>query len=266
MISLALTGTDIVDLDYCQQHGIAVTNVPGYAANTVAEHVLAMMFELFRRPCSYHRLMQKLHRGDIFPKGIWLDFRVRDVAGKTMGIIGNGVVGCRLAELARALGMKVWFYDRGGEFAGPDFIPMAPLLAQSDVLSINAPLTDETRGLIGAQELAQMKPDAILINAARGGIVDEAALIAALKNGVIGGAALDVLVDEPVQRNNPIFEVIEMDNFILTPHVAWSSEDAMQGLIDKAIGNIEKFIHGDAMQCVVHPPGHEVIRQQVTNA
>jgi len=245
MISLALTGTDIVDLDYCRDHGITVTNVPAYAANTVTEHVIAVMFELLRRPMCYHRLMQKLHKGEVQPKGIYLDYRVRDVAGKTLGIIGNGVIARHLAQRARDLGMRVVFYDKEGEFEGQDFISMAQLLAQSDVLSINVPLTHETRGMIGSKELAQMKKDALIINTARGGIIDESALICALKNGQLGGAAVDVLVDEPVQPDNPIFELIERDNFIFTPHVAWSSEDAMQGLMDQAINNIEQFVRGE---------------------
>jgi len=248
MISLALTGTDIVDLAYCHEHGITVTNVPAYAANTVTEHVLALMFELLRRPMCYHRLMQKLHKGQIQAKGIYLDYRVRDVAGKTLGIIGNGVIASHLAQRALGLGMRVVFYDKKGEFEGQEFISMAQLLAQSDVLSINVPLTNETRGMLGAQELAQMKKDALIINTARGGIVDETALIAALKNGQLGGAAIDVLVDEPVQPDNPIFELIDQDNFILTPHVAWSSEDAMQGLMDQAINNIEQFVAGETLR------------------
>ncbi|OLL27438.1 glycerate dehydrogenase [Burkholderia sp. SRS-W-2-2016] len=244
MISLALTGTDIVDLDYCREHDIVVTNVPGYAANTVAEHTIAMMFELLRKPSSYHRLLQKIHRREQPPRNIYFDFRIRDVGGKSLGIIGNGVIARRLAELARGLGMKVWFSDKGGEFSGPEFLPLPQLLARSDVLSLNVPLTDETRDMLGAKELGQMKRDAILINTARGGVVNEAALIDAVLNGTIGGAALDVLVNEPVDPDDPIFRLIDHDNFILNPHVAWSSEDAMQGLIDKALDNIVQFANG----------------------
>ncbi|WP_175856218.1 NAD(P)-dependent oxidoreductase [Burkholderia anthina] len=251
MISLALTGTDIVDLDYCHEHGIVVTNVPGYAANTVAEHVIAMMFELLRRPSSYHRLMRKVHRGEVPARNIYFDFRIRDVAGKTLGIIGNGVIARRLAELARGLDMNVLLYDKGGEFRGADFVPLAQLLACSDVLSVNVPLTDETCNMLGAKELAQMKRDAILINTARGGIVNEAALIDAMLNETIGGAALDVLVNEPVDVDDPIFQLIDHDNFILNPHVAWSSVDAMQGLIDKALNNIVEFANGDVPQFAI---------------
>lgn len=251
MISLALTGTDIVDLEYCSEHGIVVTNVPGYAANTVAEHAIAMMFELLRKPSSYHRLMQKIHRGEEPPRNIYFDFRIRDVGGKTLGIIGNGVIARRLAELARGLGMKVWFYDKGGEFKGDEFVPMAKLLAISDVISLNVPLTSETRDMLGAKELAQMKRDAILINTARGGVVNESALIDAILNGTIGGAALDVLVNEPVDPQDPIFQLIDLDNFILNPHVAWSSVDAMQGLIDKALNNIVQFANGETPQFAI---------------
>jgi len=138
--------------------------------------------------------------------------------------------------------MRVVFYNRQGRYSGEGFIPMSPLLAEADVLSIHVPLTEQTRGMIGAAQLAQMKPDAVIINTARGGIVDEAALINALSHNQIGGAAIDVLVDEPVQADNPIFKLINHDNFILTPHVAWSSEDAMQGLMDSAVDNIARFI------------------------
>ncbi|WP_322404678.1 D-2-hydroxyacid dehydrogenase [Massilia luteola] len=252
MISLALTGTDIVDLDYCAEHGIVVTNVPGYAANTVAEHVLAMMFELIRRPSAYHRLMCKVHRGETAARNIYFDYRIRNVRGKTMGIIGNGAIAQRLAELARCLGMTVWFYDKKGEFQGDDYIPLERLLACSDVLSLNVPLNDETRNMIGATELARMKPDAVLINTARGGVVNENDLVEALSAGVIGGAALDVLVDEPVRPDDPIFRLADHDNFILNPHVAWSSEDAMQDLLDKAFGNIVQFANGATPIFAIH--------------
>lgn len=245
MISLALTGTDIVDIEYCLEHDIMVTNVPGYAANTVAEHSLAMIFTLMRRTASYNELMRMVHLGMTEPKNIYFDFRVRDIGGKKLGIVGNGSIARRLADLARAVGMQVYFYDREGEFKGDEFIPMQQLLAQSDVISLNCPLTDETRNLIGSKEIAQMKHDAIIVNTARGGIVNEAALIDALQNNLIGGAALDVLVDEPVRPNDPIFQLIKRDNFILNPHVAWSSEDAMQGLINQSVGNIVQFVSGE---------------------
>jgi len=242
MISLALTGTDIVDMNYCAQRGIVVNNVPDYAANTVAEYVLAVIFALLRKIGNYHCLMQKLRRGEITGKNIWFDYRVRDVAGKTLGIIGNGPIARCLTELARALGMQVVLYDKEGEFKGPEFIPLAQLLARCDVLSINIHLTPEIRNLIDARELAQMKPDAIVINTARGGIVNEAALMDAPECGTLGGAALDVVFNEPLQKDDPLLHLVEHDNFILTPHVAWSSEHAMQELLNRALDNISQHV------------------------
>lgn len=242
MISLALTGTDIVDMEYCKARGIKVTNVPGYASNTVAEHSLAMMFELFRKVSSYSRLMQQIQCGEAEPRNIYFDFPIRDVCGRVLGIVGHGSIGKRVAELGRAIGMQVFFHDRGGRYVGPEFVPMDKLLKISDVLMINCPLTEETRDIVGAAELAQMKRDAILVNTGRGGIVNEGALIEAMLAGCIGGAALDVLVDEPVQPDNPIMQLIGMHNFILTPHVAWSSKDAMQHLINRSVENITEYV------------------------
>ncbi|MCY1281330.1 putative 2-hydroxyacid dehydrogenase [compost metagenome] len=243
MISLALTGTDIVDLDYCRAHGIKVTNVPGYATSTVAEHSIAMMFELFRRVSSYHRLMQQVHSGAQEAKNIYFDFPIRDLRNRVLGIVGNGPIAKRVGELGRAIGMNVIFHDRGGRYAGPNFVPLDALLKRSDVLMINCPLTEETRDLVGAAQLAQMKPDAVIVNTGRGGVVNEAALIDAMEQGRLGGAALDVLEHEPAQADNPIFRLINHPNFILNPHVAWSSQDAMQGLIDQALANIVQFVN-----------------------
>ncbi|MBN5495452.1 D-2-hydroxyacid dehydrogenase [Pseudomonas aeruginosa] len=243
MISLALTGTDIVDLDYCRAHGIEVTNVPGYATNTVAEHSIAMMFELFRRAASYHRLMQQVHSGAQEAKNIYFDFPIRDLRSRVLGIVGSGPIAKRVAELGKAIGMNVISYDRGGRYSGPNVVPLDALLKRSDVLMINCPLTEETRDLVGAAQLAQMKPDAVIVNTGRGGVVNEAALIDAMEQGRLGGAALDVLEHEPPQADNPIFRLIDHPNFILNPHVAWSSQDAMQGLIDQALGNIVQFVN-----------------------
>lgn len=242
MISLALTGTDIVDVDYCAERGIVVTNVPGYAANTVAEHTLAMIFELMRRPAAYTRLMRRVHRGEAEAKNIYFDFRIRDLAGKTLGILGSGPIARSLGDKARALGMRTVYENRGGRLTGPEHVSLDALLATSDVVSINCPLTEETRDLLDAGRLAQMKPDAIIVNTGRGGIVNEAALIAALQAGRLGGAALDVVVNEPVRPDDPLFALIERDDFILNPHVAWSSDDAMQTLISGAIDNITRFV------------------------
>ncbi|MCO7596782.1 MULTISPECIES: NAD(P)-dependent oxidoreductase [Pseudomonas] len=246
MISLALTGRDIVDVDYCEAHGIEVASVPGYAANTVAEHSMAMILELFRRPAAFTRLMRQVHAGQAQHKNIYFDHRIRDVRGKQLAIIGSGPIALRLAELARAFGMEVFFEDRGGKRSGPDCRPLAALLRSCDVLSINCPLTPQTYDLIDAGRLALMKPDALVINTGRGGIVNEAALIDALHNDRLGGVALDVVEHEPLHPSNPLFQLIDRDDFILNPHIAWSSEDAMQQLMDSAVDNISRFVASQA--------------------
>ncbi|WP_437880636.1 NAD(P)-dependent oxidoreductase [Pseudomonas sp. LRF_L74] len=242
MISLALTGRDIVDVDYCEANGIEVASVPGYAANTVAEHSLAMIFELLRRPAAFTRLMRQVHAGEAEYKNIYFDHRIRDVRGKRLAIIGSGPIALRLAELARNLGMQVFFEDRGGQRSGHDCRPLTELLKSCDVLSINCPLTPQTHNLIDADKLALMKADALVINTGRGGIVNEAALIEALQAGRLGGVALDVVEQEPLHPSNPLFQLIGRDDFILNPHIAWSSEDAMQLLMDSAVDNISDFV------------------------
>lgn len=242
MISLALTGRDIVDVDYCDAHGIQVTSVPGYAANTVAEHSLAMILELFRRPAAFTRLMRQVHAGEAAYQNIYFNHRIRDVRDKYLAIIGSGPIALRLAHLARAFGMQVLFEDRGGKRRGPDCRPLNELLGNCDVLSINCPLTPETYNLIDAERLALMKPDAVVVNTGRGGVVNEAALIAALENGRLGGVALDVVEHEPLHPDNPLFTLIDRDDFLLNPHIAWSSEDAMQQLMDSAVDNINAFV------------------------
>ncbi|MBB3810540.1 NAD(P)-dependent oxidoreductase [Pseudochelatococcus contaminans] len=244
MISLALTGTDIVDVDYCHAHDIVVTNVPGYAENTVAEHTLSFILDLMRRTSGYHDLLRKVHRGEIEPKNIYFDYRVRDIRGKVLGIIGSGPIARRLAELARCFGMTVYYQDFFGRLKGDEFLPFDRLLDISDVISINCPLTDETRNLFDDDAFLRMKQDAIIVNTGRGGIINEQALIRALKDNRIAGAAIDVIENEPVRPDDPLFELIDRPDFILNPHVAWSSEDAMQGLIDRAVGNIVQFVEG----------------------
>nr|WP_314872673.1 NAD(P)-dependent oxidoreductase [uncultured Pseudomonas sp.] len=241
MISLALTGRDIVDVEYCQAHGIEVSSVPGYAANTVAEHSLAMILELFRRPGAFTRLMRQVHAGKQPHQNIYFNHRIRDVRDKQLAIIGSGPIAQRLAHLARAFGMQVLFEDRGGRRQGADCRPLAELLANCDVLSINCPLTPETYNLIDAAQLALMKPDAVVINTGRGGVINEAALIQALQNDRLGGVALDVVEVEPLHPSNPLFQLIDRDDFLLNPHIAWSSEDAMQQLMDSAVDNISDF-------------------------
>lgn len=245
MISMALTGVDIVDVAYCQERGLRVANVPGYAENTVAEHTLSLIFALLRRTGNYHQLMRDIHEGDAALQNLYLNYRVRDLRGLQLGIIGNGPIAHRLKQIAEGVGMQVQLHDRNGKYQGKEYVPLEALLKTSDVLAICCPLTSETYHLIDAAELAMMKKDALLINTGRGGVINESAMITALLEKRLGGVALDVVEHEPIQLDNPIFQLIHHPNFMLTPHVAWSSENAMQTLMDKAIANIVEFVDSE---------------------
>lgn len=244
MIACAATGTDNVDLAWCRARGIVVSNIRGYAVNTVPEHVIALAMALRRNLLAYRRdvLDGQWQRA---PSFCFFDHPIRDLHGATLGLIGRGSLGQGVARLADAFGMRVlWAERKGAEAIGPGRTAFAELLRQSDVVSLHCPLNDATRGLIGEAELRLMKPDAILINTARGGIVDEAALARALKEGWIGGAGFDVLSKEPPREGNPLLE-LDQPNFILTPHVAWASAGAMQVLLDQLTGNLEAFARGE---------------------
>lgn len=250
MIAEAATGTDNLDLDGCHAHGIVVSNIRGYAAHTVPEHALMLMLALRRQLLAY--------RADL-AAGKWqqarqfcfFDHPIRDLHGSTLGLIGRGSIGQGVARLGEAFGMRVlWGEHKGvGVDAAqvrPGYVPFSTLLAEADVLSLHCPLTAATRGMIGADELHAMKPDAILINTARGGLVDETALAQALQQGEIAGAGFDVLSSEPPSADHPLLapELLTLPNFILMPHVGWASDAAMQALADQLIDNIEAFIRG----------------------
>lgn len=244
MIACAATGTDNVDLAWCREHGIVVSNIRGYAVNTVPEHVIALAMALRRNLLAYRRDVRD-GQWQRSPNFCFFDHPIRDLHGATLGLIGRGSLGEGVARLAEAFGMRVlWAGRKGAEKVGPGRTAFAELLRQSDVVSLHCPLNDATRGLIGEAELRLMKPEAILINTARGGIVDEAALVRALKENWIGGAGFDVLSKEPPREGNPLLE-LDQPNFILTPHVAWASAGAMQALLDQLTGNLEAFARGE---------------------
>ena len=243
-IAGAATGTDNLDLAWCREHGLPVSNIRGYAVNTVPEHVMMLILALRRQMLAYRADLKagRWQRADMF---CFFDHPIRDLAGSTLGLIGRGSLGQGVARLAAAFGMRVLWGERKGAASVRDgYVSFDTLLAESDVLSLHCPLTAETRGMIGNTELAAMKRDAILINTARGGIVDETALARALREGRIGGAGFDVLSKEPPREGNPLLD-LDLPNFILTPHVGWASDVAMQKLADQLIDNIEAFAHGD---------------------
>ena len=243
MIAVCATGTDNVDLEYCRAHNIVVSNIRNYATHAVPEHVFAMILALRRNLPGYREDL----RGGLWQKAEQFCLRTRpilDLHGGTLGIIGKGVLGQATARLGEAFGMSVLFADhKNAATVRPSHTTFETVLAVSDVVSLHCPLTPATHHMIGAAELGQMRPHALLINAARGGLVDEVALAWALKQGVIGGAGFDVLTVEPPRAGNPLLE-LDLPNFILTPHVAWASRDAMQLMADQLIDNIEAFICG----------------------
>jgi len=243
LVAVAATGTDNVDLAACAARGITVSNVRGYAEHTVPEHAFALILALRRNLIAY---------GQDVKRGLWqkadtfclAGHPVRDLHGATLGIFGEGSIGQGTARIGRAFGMRVLFADHAPPRSpGVEFTPAAQVLAEADIVSLHLPLTAETRNLIGARELALMKPDALLINTARGGLVDERALADALRNGSIAGAGFDVLSAEPPRQGNPLLD-LDLPNFILTPHVAWSGRQAMQALADQLMDNVEAFVRG----------------------
>ncbi|MBK6655509.1 D-2-hydroxyacid dehydrogenase [Zoogloea sp.] len=247
MVAIAATGYNNIDLEACRARGIVVSNVRGYARETVPEHVFALLLALSRQIGSFHRSVAagRWQRSEQF---CYFDYPIRDLAGQTLGILGSGTLGDGVARLAEAFGMRVIRGERkGADTVREGYVAFPQLLREADVISLHCPLNDATRHMIGAAELTAMKPGALLINTARGGLVDEAALAEALRHRQIGGAGFDVLSEEP-PRDNPLLarDLLDAGNFILTPHVAWSSREAMQALADQLIGNIEAFAAGEA--------------------
>jgi glycerate dehydrogenase len=245
LIAVAATGTDIIDKAYCKAKGITIVNIRNYAFNTVPEHVIALIFALRRNLFAY----VEDTRNGVWNKSsqfCFLTHPIHDVAGSTLGIVGYGALGKSIAKRAEALGMKVLPFDVVPQ---PGLVDFETILKESDVITLHVPLTPETKNMIGAEELKKMKPTAILINTARGGLVDENALAEALKNGTIGGAGFDVLTKEPPKEGNVLLD-LRLPNFILTPHVAWASQEAMQILADQLIDNIEAFVGGSPQNVV----------------
>ncbi|MDQ1557926.1 MAG: glycerate dehydrogenase [Pyrinomonadaceae bacterium] len=249
LIAIAATGTDNIDLKSCRARGVSVSNVRGYATHTLPEHVLMLILALRRNLASYVRDVRagEWQRAEQF---CLLTHPIRDLHGSTLGIIGHGALGRSVERLARAVGLNTLVAERKGATVARDGrTPFAEVLSASDIITLHTPLNAETRHLIGAAELALMRPDAILINCARGGVVDEAALIEALRSGVIAGAGVDVLSHEPPREGNALLE-LDLPNLIVTPHIAWASLQAMQALADQLVDNIEAFVRGEARNLV----------------
>jgi len=244
LIAVAATGTDCVDKAYCEQHNIAVSNIRGYAVNTVPEHAFALMLALRRNVIAYRDdvLAGKWQQSGQF---CFFDHPIRDLAGARLGIIGEGVLGQRVAEIAKAFAMVPLFAaHKGSSGLGPLYTPWPEVLETSDIITLHSPLTPQTRGMLAMPEFRAMKRRPLIINTARGGLVDEAALVEALDAGLISGAGFDVVTEEPPSPDNPLVRAAGRPNVILTPHVAWASDEAQQALADQLMDNIENFVAG----------------------
>ena len=242
MVCVAATGTNNIDLEAAYARGIAVSNVPAYSTLSVVQQVFAFVLALTQHLKEYEALLQQgaWRRA---PQFTLLDYPIRELAGKTFGILGYGDTGRAVARVAEALGMQVLIAARNSADTRPGRLPLAQLLPQVDVLSIHVPLLPDTRHLIGRAELARMKRDALLINCARGGIVDESALAEALRAHRLGGAGVDVLSEEPPVRGNPLLEP-GIPNLIVTPHTAWATREARQRVVSEMALNIAAFAQG----------------------
>ncbi|HKC66569.1 MAG TPA: D-2-hydroxyacid dehydrogenase [Pyrinomonadaceae bacterium] len=248
-IAVAATGVDIVDLDYCRRRSLPVSNVRNYARNSVPEHVFMLILALRRNLLSYREDLER---------GLWqqasgfclLTHTIRDLQASTLGIIGYGALGRAVEKLALAFGMRVLISEhKSAQTVRVGRTSFEEVLRTSDIITLHCPLNDETRGLIDHEELEMMRRDAILINTARGGLVDENSLIEALRSGSIAGAGFDVLTREPPREGNPLLE-LHLPNFILTPHIAWASREAMQTLADQLVENLEAFASGEPRNLV----------------
>jgi glycerate dehydrogenase len=243
MIAAAATGTDNIDLAYCRDHGIVVSNIRRYAVHAVPEHAFMMMLALRRNLLGWREdvrdgLWQRSDQFCLFTRPM------NDLFGSTLGLVGHGSLGQGMRKLAEAFGMRVLISDyRHAATTREGYTAFDSVLREADVISLHTPLTPETRHMISTREFGLMKPTAILINTARGNLVDEAALVEALKSRRIAGAGFDVLSVEPPREGNPLLD-LDLPNFILTPHVAWSSREAMQFLADQLVDNIEAFVAG----------------------
>ncbi len=239
MISIWATTCHYVDLEAAKEKGIVVTHVPGYATEAVAEHVFALLLATVRKL----RLADEHVRKGEFD---WRPFTGRELAGKTLGIIGTGLIGCRVAEIAKAFKMQILAFDKypnskKAEEIGMKYVDLHTLLKESDFLTLHVTLTSETEKMIGKKEIDIMKKGAVIINTSQGKVIDEKALIQSLKSGKISYAGLDVFEEEPPQKNNPLFK---LDNTVLSPHIGFHTIEAAKRCTDVCIDNVLKFVEG----------------------
>ena len=242
LVALAATGTNNVDLDAARERGVAVCNLRDYCTASVVQHVMGTLLLLTHRLREYDALVRSgaWQKGEQF---CLLEYPIRELCGRRFGVVGYGTLGRAVGRAAQAFGMELAIANRPGGAPQSGRVNLAELLSTVDVLSLHCPLTPATAGLIGASQLASMKPDAVLINTARGALVDGAALAAALRAGRLGGAAIDVMPQEPPVDGDPLLAP-DIPNLIVTPHVAWGAREARQRCIDEMAANVEDFLRG----------------------
>lgn len=249
LICIAATGVNNVDLAAAEAAGITVCNCRGYGTPAVVQHVFALLLALYIRLPDYHQAV-RAGRWQQASQFCLLDYPIRELADKTLGIVGYGELGRGVARVADAFGMRILLAQRPGTVEPEEGrIPLPVLLPQVDVLSLHCPLTPETRGLIGAWELALMRRDAILLNTARGGLVDEAVLADALRKGALGGAGIDVLSLESPTVGNPLLAP-DIPNLIVTPHSAWGSRESRQRMLGQLAENVREYRLGQPVRVV----------------
>ncbi|KZN13173.1 D-2-hydroxyacid dehydrogenase [Marinomonas sp. TW1] len=242
LIQVMATGTNNVAMEACEQNGVKVQNVEGYSATSVPEHTFAMLLALRRNLMPYLQEVQS---------GAWdkseffclMDHPIKDLSGSKMAIIGSGQLGQQVSILAKAFGMQVMFVERKNQTTIREgYVSFDQAVQEADIISLHCPLTSETTNLIGELEFKRMQNHALLINMSRGGIVNEEALVSAIESKQIAGAAFDVAAQEPMPNNSPLFHLTQYPNFLLTPHVAWASQGAMEKLVQIAINRIHAFV------------------------
>lgn len=242
LVQVMATGTNNVDHQACKEANVTVQNVEGYSVDSVPEHTFSLLLALRRNLLSYVSDV-KAGKWSDSKHFCFLDYPIKDIAGTTMAIFGKGTLGTHVAKIAQAFGMKVVFADhKNAKTVRDGYISFEEAITVADVISLNCPLTPTTQNLISTAEFKKMKPTCLLLNIGRGGLVEEQALVTALKNQLIAGAAFDVSQTEPMPANSPLNELLDMPNFLLTPHVAWASDDAMRKLVGIAQDKMSTFI------------------------
>ena len=240
------TGYNNIDIDYAKEKNIAVTNVTGYSTTTVAQHTFAMLLHLYDNINYFDNFIKS---GEYSKSAMFtnLEEPYKDLCGKVWGIIGLGNIGKRVAKIAQAFGARVVYYSTSGKNADSDFarVEFESLLKQCDIISIHAPLNKKTKGLINYEAFTKMKKDVVLINVARGPIVVDEDLARAIDEEIIGGAASDVFEIEPIPAENPLLKVKNKDRLVLTPHIAWASEEARNRLFTDLLENISAYNRGE---------------------